>query len=262
MIERFPEDIDLILDWSLLTEEDPYKARSNTQQDKFNKQIEVKAQAYTADTLYQDLLEAFAGIGELQTVEGQKELVFQYPKAFDAAYIRPEILIEVSPMSAMAPKREVVVRSYSAECFSDLFDDSKVTVQTIEARKTFWDKVTILHAEAHRPEAKALLARYSRHYYDVYQMLGSWVKGDAMADLNLLKSVAAFKHQFYPQQWANYIAIQDGRVKLAPGNAANKNLQQDYASMQEMIHGDYPEFSKIMSVISLFEVELNRALSK
>ena len=56
-IERFSEDIDLILDWKLLgygkLQKDPFcKHSSNRQQDIFNKQINQDAAVYIKDTLY------------------------------------------------------------------------------------------------------------------------------------------------------------------------------------------------------------------
>ncbi len=56
LIDRFSEDIDLILDWSLLTDED--KPRS---------------------------------------------IIMIYPMSFNSPYIKPEIELEIGPMSAMTP---------------------------------------------------------------------------------------------------------------------------------------------------------------
>lgn len=262
LIERFSEDIDLILDWNLLTNEDPYEDRSKTQQDKFNKQIEAQAQAYLKNELLGHLTHSFADIGALRPGEpGKRELIFQYPKAFEAAYIRPEILIEVGPMSAMAPNQLVEIEIYSAKAYSRIFKDPKVSVRTIAARKTFWDKITILHVEAHRPADKQLPPRYSRHYYDIYQMLNSKVKVEAMKDLALLISVAEFKNKFYPQGWANYQSIPQGTVRLSASPHFAKALARDYEGMREMIHGDYPDFSEIMHTIENFEAQLNEALA-
>tara|TARA_R110001592_G_scaffold146211_3_gene370207 strand:- start:430 stop:1425 length:996 start_codon:yes stop_codon:yes gene_type:complete len=261
LIERFSEDVDLVLDWRLITDENPYDERSNRQQDMFNKRFELAAQDYIVGALKQALAAAFGDVGQLVARDvGRKELVFQYPSAFSSDYIRPEILIEVSPMSAMAPSRELVIQSYSAKHFPAQFSDTDISVRTIEARKTFWDKITILHAEAHRPTNKDLPTRYSRHYYDIYQMLNTWVKGDALADLALLKDVAAFKNKFYPQGWAKYRDIIEGSVQLLPQEHSNARLSSDYKSMQEMIHGNYPEFSEVMAAIKEFETELNDAL--
>lgn len=44
LIERFSEDIDLILDWRVLgySTSDPWAERSKTKQDKFNKEMNVR----------------------------------------------------------------------------------------------------------------------------------------------------------------------------------------------------------------------------
>lgn len=263
LIERFSEDIDLILDWRLLTDENPYQDRSNTQQDRFNKAIAVSAQEYVTGTLQDQLEELFSGTGTLVPESSvPPALLFQYPRAFDVDYIRPEILIEVGPMSAMLPSREMVVQSHAAIEFPQLFEDAAVPVHVIEPRKTFWDKITILHVEAHRPDSKAIPNRYSRHYYDLYKMLTSPVKAEAMADLDLLRRVTAFKNKFYPQGWANYQAAIDGVFTLVPQPHTVEALKRDYEGMQEMIHGEYPGFEVIMGAITLFEVELKEALAK
>lgn len=51
VIERFSEDIDLILDWRTVTGEDPRAPRSTSEQGRLNKAIESEAQAYIAREL-------------------------------------------------------------------------------------------------------------------------------------------------------------------------------------------------------------------
>ena len=48
LIHRFSEDIDLILDWRKLgfSKDEPWQKRSNTAQDKFNKEANTKAALY------------------------------------------------------------------------------------------------------------------------------------------------------------------------------------------------------------------------
>ena len=60
LIDRFSEDIDLILDWLLLGygtgQEDPFQEfESKTKQDRFNKRVHQLAAEYIADTLIHDL---------------------------------------------------------------------------------------------------------------------------------------------------------------------------------------------------------------
>ena len=256
LIARFSEDIDLILDWTLLTDEDPYAERSNTQQDKFNKEMSAKAEEYIAKTMLPKLQALFEGYA-LELKEGQpKSILLTYPKAFDVNYIKPEIELELGPMSAMTPNDIYTIRPYCADLELEKLGDLSVKVKAIRAIKTFWDKVTILHCEAHRPEDKTQPPRYSRHFYDLYQMLGSDVAEEAKQNKALLTEVFKFKHQFYPQSFANYPQGIDGAVSLIPPDFRLKALADDYRQMQEMIFGDYPAWDDIIAKLRAFEEEL------
>ena len=68
------------------------------------------------------------------------------------------------------PNEEKAIRPYAAEQFPKLFANPGTTVRTIAVERTFWEKATILHQEAHRGPDRALPPRYSRHYYDVYRL--------------------------------------------------------------------------------------------
>ena len=52
LIERFSEDIDLILDWRVLGYgiNEPWEERSNTKQDIFNKEANTRAETFLRDT--------------------------------------------------------------------------------------------------------------------------------------------------------------------------------------------------------------------
>jgi len=264
LIERFSEDIDLILDWRVLTDENPYDDRSNTKQDKFNKKMEVNAQRYIRKTLMPLLVQILGEYCHLYIDEDKlKSVMVQYPKAFESEYIKPEIELEFGPMSAMIPKSTMTIEPYCAEIAEAIIKGGcRLDVRVIEAKKTFWDKVTILHVESHRPRIKNQPARYSRHYYDLYQMLNSQVKNDALNDLVLLNTTVNFKAKFYPQGWENYEAAKLGQFSLVPEHYRIKQLKDDYKQMEEMIFGQYPDFDKILSEIKLFEKELNIAINK
>ena len=51
LIQRFSEDVDLILDWRCVTDENPLLARSNTKQDNFNKAIQEKSGKFISGKL-------------------------------------------------------------------------------------------------------------------------------------------------------------------------------------------------------------------
>lgn len=262
LIDRFSEDIDLILDWTCLTDEDPYESRSTTQQDRFNKQMEADAIDYIANELLPHLTNVFDGY-ELALKEGQpKSVLLYYPKIFASDYIKPAIELEFGPMSAMVPKRDYSITPYCVELSPKRLGNLEIEVSAIQAIKTFWDKVTILHCEAHRPEAKSQPPRYSRHYYDLYKMLRSSTKQDALAEFGLLKTTFEFKYKFYPQGFANYPSGIQGHVTLLPPEFRQTQLKADYAAMREMIFGEYPDWEHILAELTEFHAELREKLVK
>lgn len=95
--------------------------------------------------------------------------------------------------------------------------------------RTFWEKATILHHEANRPEHLSMPQRYSRHYYDLYCMAKSPVKEKAFARLDLLQKVVDFKMKFYPRAWARYPEAVPATLKLLPPSYRLGALQEDYS---------------------------------
>jgi hypothetical protein len=258
LIERFSEDIDLILDWNLLTDKDPKEDRSRRQQEILNKEINEKAKEYIATTLVKNLQEQIGDIGSVSVDENDGYVInVRYPSAFDETYLRPEIRLEIGPLAEWMPNEKHTVTSYSAELFPQLFEHPSCEVPTILAERTFWEKATILHHEANRPEGSLQPKRYSRHYYDLAMMAESPVKSRALERFDLLENVVAFKKRFYPRGWADYDAAKPGTLKLLPSKEIEKTLRRDYREMRSMIYGNYPEFDAILETLRRLEDEIN-----
>jgi hypothetical protein len=142
-----------------------------------------------------------------------------------------------------------------AQSFPKVFTDPDGPVVAIDAERTFWEKATILHQQAHR--TNAMPPRHSRHYYDTYRLAGSRVKQKALADLQLLKDVVAFKMRFYRCPWANYENAKPGTFRLIPEPARLEELEKDYRQMKVMIFGDVPKFDQIINTLKTLEDEIN-----
>jgi len=139
-----------------------------------------------------------------------------------------------------------------------VFKSPTCPINAIKAERTFWEKATILHAEAFRPEHKPHLARYSRHYYDLAMMArDEATKSAALSDLELLHSVVVFKAKFYPSAWANYDLAKPGTFKLLPPDHNFKSLADDYKQMQVMFCGEVPAFDHLMETLQGLEDEIN-----
>ena len=114
------------------------------------------------------------------------------------------------------PSAPHMIRPYAADVFPELFADPSCPVVAIAAERTFWEKATILHQQAHR--TGVMPRRYSRHYYDLHRLAHSPVKDAAMHAWDLLRDVVEFKQRFYPCGWANYERARPGTFKLMPSS--------------------------------------------
>ncbi|MDZ7783265.1 MAG: nucleotidyl transferase AbiEii/AbiGii toxin family protein [Halioglobus sp.] len=258
VIERFSEDIDLVLDWQLVSGENPMAKRSNAQQQRLNQTINAAAAEYIEQQL---LDQVRAVLGELCTcsVDPRETHVINitYPAAFGDDYLRPEIRLEIGPLAAWTPHQTHAIQSYAAEVFPNLFDEPQCSVPVISAERTFWEKITILHQEAHRPDDKLQPSRYSRHYYDVHRMASTPIRDAALQDMPLLQTVVDFKQRFYPRAWARYDLAGPGTLKLVPSDTVMTVLERDYDAMRTMIYGETPAFVDILADLGQLETDIN-----
>ncbi len=263
LIDRFSEDVDLILDWRVVnSEQEPMGERSKTKQQKLNAELNERACEYIAESMMPMLEEALGSHCQLEVKTDERDqghiVRVEYPQTADTSGLLPYIQLEVGPLASWLPNSENTIRPYAAEDFPDQFDDPVCPVRAIDAERTFWEKATILHHEAHRPEDSVLPERYSRHYYDLHLMASDKkLKADALGNLALLDDVVHFKKKFYPRAWANYDAAKPGTFKLIPPSYILDPMREDYSAMQDMIFGRCPSFAEIIESLTELESEIN-----
>lgn len=261
LIGRFSEDIDLILDWRLVTKENPLEEQqSKNKQVKFNEQINENAKIYIKNELLPIISQILSPLCTCNIADDGFSINVRYPNAFDDSYLRPEILLEIGPLASWLPSDKFEISSFAALKFPQVFKKAKCNVNTIIAKRTFWEKATILHHEANRPSESAMPIRYSRHYYDLAMMAGDKVKDDALEDLELLKNVVDFKQKFYPRTWAKYEQATPGTLKLLPPEFRLDALRKDYQAMQNMIFDKKISFEEILNILNKLESEINNTL--
>ena len=120
LIKRFSEDIDLILDWRLIGYgiDEPWRERSNTQQDIFNEQANGKSADFLRDEFVPKLKR---GLGEIVAREldiridedDPNTVVFAYPCVFTDSAILREIRIESGSLAAWTPARPRPISPYA-----------------------------------------------------------------------------------------------------------------------------------------------------
>ena len=141
-------------------------------------------------------------------------------------------------MAAWTPSVSKVITPYVAQAYNRIFSKPNTIIRTASAERTFWEKVTILHHEANRPENLAMPVRYSRHYYDLYCIGNSQIKKSAFCNID-------------------YELAVPGTLRLIPPEYRFAELRKDYISMANMMFGDYPDFDSLMLFIGELEKEIN-----
>jgi len=270
LIDRFSEDIDIVINREFLGfggADAPEDAPSNKQRGKRLDALMLAAQSHIRNVLGPALEEEVRHLLRSTarwTLEpdaddpGAQTLLFHYPPAMGtAAYVRPVVKIELGARSDTEPSATPEIVPYLAEVFPDEVRDGRFTVHAVAPERTFWEKVTILHAWYHAPAEKVLRDRQSRHYYDVSRMYEHGIGRKAMKDTSLLIAVAKHKEVFFPAAWANYREAKPGTIRIVPPDSRMGELRRDYQSMQEMIFGLVPSFEHIVTVLGEVESSIN-----
>jgi hypothetical protein len=277
-IRRFSEDIDLSFDRADLGytgDRDPEKEGiSKKKADKLIEALVSDVEQHIDERLLPALRSAIVDqLGEptngewsLEIDPGDAQTVnFHYPTVLPVsdyegmAYITPRVKLELGAPGDPWPTEEKVIRSYAAEDYPDFFEDPNSTVTVLSAQRTFWEKATALHAEAHRPAETATPQYFSRHYYDLAMLLDTDEGKAAAADFDLLATVAKHKATFFRSGWASYDTAQPGTLQLLPSEARIKDLRADYRAMAPMMFDDKPPaFDGILAKIKTLQETINK----
>ena len=191
--------------------------------------------------------------------DGQS-LLFAYPVGLEprlygtVGYIRPFVRLEFGCRGDVWPTENRTIRAYVAEQLPDLFGWAEFSVHVLRPERTFWEKVTLLHAVTHSGK---MPPRLSRHYYDVSQMYRHDVGRQALADPALLEAVVRHKSAFFREAAARYDLSVPGSLKIVPGDEQQRAVRRDYRDMQEMFFGEAPRFDDILADIREIEQRVN-----
>jgi hypothetical protein len=270
-INRFSEDIDLAVDYVALGftgERDPRKEDlSKTKRAAILDDMMVACRRYIGGEFLaafnarcQEILEKDDAWSLEVSSQDPNVVSFRYPTSTAKAlpYVSPQVVLELGTHAEFVPHDRFTIRSFASEEFPNVVADGDVAVVALLAKRTFWEKATILHAEYYRPAERALPDRYSRHYYDVSMMAEGSIRTEALSDRELLTQVVRHKETFYPSGWARYDLARQGSLRLMPREERLAALERDYRNMGVMIFGEPPAFEHILRTLAALEQEMNR----
>ncbi len=194
---------------------------------------------------------------DLQTSEDDAQtLLLTYPAATPAdAYVRSIVKIESGAKSALDPNSAKTIKPYVDDEFRG--DLAVANVVTVDAERTFWDKVVILHGLRRWHDIREVLKgggqRISRHYYDVHLMMDSPEGRRAIDDAALGADCVAHARMFFNRPDFDLATAQPPTFALSPEGSMCDDLAKDYALMRTMIFGEAPPFEDVLE--SVFELE-------
>ena len=270
LIRRFSEDIDLVIvreELGFKDDSDPMRPDSilsdgtrlsNKARERLVDALKLEAAKFVASELKPVLEEHLSPLGITVEVdpdpaqEGQT-LLIAYSSAFDTRddYVPPVVKIEAGARSATLPAHAARIEPYAVAVLEEL-DLTVEGVQTIDAERTFLDKVVILHGRhchfRDRGKVYRNAKRESRHYYDL-AMMADEVGPRALADGALLRDVVTHSSLAFRSGWMRFEEAERGDLLIVPPEGVLPDLKRDYEAMTGMILGDAPGFDWVMAKI-------------
>jgi len=184
-------------------------------------------------------------------------LLFSYPSAFAyKGYMKPSIRIEFG-RGEQQPSETFPIAPFVAEEFADVFSEPKTRLAVLDCERTFWEKVTLLHAENHRPDPAKLKPRMSRHWSDVAVMSTATRFINERLNLSLLDQVIAFKSIYFAANWAHYDTAVPGTLSIVPNNTLQKILRDDYKQMREMFPDEPLSFDDVLGKLETLQQRIH-----
>ena len=158
--------------------------------------------------------------------------------------------IEVSCRSLREPFTNQTFGALVDEFYADKdFAEPLFEVPTVNAERTFLEKLFLLHEEFHRPTEKMRVDRLSRHLYDVYHLTKAGVAKKAINDKVLYETIVAHRYKFSRVGEVDYNLHHPHRMNSIPPEKVIADWKVDYAKMKEdMIYDENkPSFEDLIN---------------
>lgn len=271
LIERFSEDIDVVVDRESLGfggQRSPEAATGTKERQRRLDALAVASQecvngaVRTAlDASLRTRMPKDLGWELLQDdeAEDQQSLLFRYPALYGGAgYLNPVVRLEFGARSDTDPSAAPEIQPYISEYFPGALPDGVFTVNTVAPKRTFWEKAMLLHEEALRGAKPK--PRLARHYYDLWCLIRRGVAVEAAKDLDLFRRIAEHRSVFFRKNRQVVASLKPGSLQVLPAKAQIPVWRRDYDAMREaMFFGEVPDFDDVMTVVEGFQTKFNQS---
>lgn len=277
LIQRFSEDVDVTVfrdDLGQAYSIEQLSEMSRNKRDDALDAIKAACEEYISGNLLAQLTAIAAetaartGLpaGELEIAanpDDAQSLLVRYPTATSAdRYIDKIVKIESGAKSALDPNAIRPIVPYASDDLPEL-DLTVPNVTVVDAERTFWDKVVILHGLRRWFEIRGELRggghRISRHYYDLHTLMQSGLGQGAIADPALGADCVAHARMFFNRPDFDLASAHPPTFVLTPEGEMYDDLRRDYSAMTAMIFGNPPPFEAVVETVVDIEQAINSA---
>lgn len=250
LIERFSEDVDLAIDRRQFGFEGELGSSQIT---RLRKTIRSFVKEKLAPDLYEKLNTYTEVDVNVQPHEhsdadpSQIEII--YPAVTEELdYLPTRVLVEVSARSLFEPKEEQELYPLIGPELPKLdIENEGVAIPCVLPKRTFLEKVFLLHEEFQKNPGELRAERLSRHLYDIEKMMDSEHAKQALDDESLYRDIINHRRNLIGMRGINYDSHWPGSVNLIPPEATRKEWERDYREMREsMIYGDALPFDALL----------------
>jgi hypothetical protein len=256
LIERFSEDIDLAIERSFLGFEEDLSKNAV-------KKLKRVACEFTSTILKAALEKELANLGVLKDVvtvtadpiridlpdTDPQTLRVAYRSLLDPVpYIADSVKLEVSARSLDEPAAERPILSLLSQYMPGFpWSGESFPVATVEPKRTFLEKIFLLHEEFLRPIDRIVYDRMSRHLYDLERMMDTEHAETALADRVYYDAIVEHRRHLIFKAGVDYDTHQPATLNFIPPAGVLAAFENDYALMCEQMI--YDEHSKDFATI-------------
>lgn len=263
LIQRFSEDIDLVLDREYLD----FKGKLSKGD---VRRLRKASYAFITTKFTEELKAKFASVGfvdinvKYREVENHDQdpiiIEIYYPKLTETdTYLKPGLLVEVGSRSLKEPFTPRTFSTLIAENYANRpFADKPITVPVVNPERTFLEKVFLLHEEFQRPHKKIRVERLSRHLYDIEKLNKTEYAKIALQNADLYNTIVAHRKHFAPLAGVDFEKHKPSTINFIPPAEVLPLWESDYKEMQEnMIYGETLTFADLIKNLSELQRHIN-----
>jgi predicted nucleotidyltransferase component of viral defense system len=264
LIQRFSEDIDLVLDREFLG----FTGELSKQD---IKKLRRKSFQFITEVFTEELRNKFAELGfndvtvKYREVENhdQDPLIIEiyYNKLTETdTYLKPGVLVEVGSRSLKEPFTQRTFGTFVSQIYSDKpFTDKPITIPIVNPERTFLEKIFLLHEEFQKAPDKIRVERLSRHLYDIEKLSQTEYAKKALLDLDLYNLIVSHRSKFSAISGIDYNKHNPENIKFIPPDSLLPFWEKDYQDMTEsMIYGQPLAFNELITRLTELQIRINK----